>query len=244
MSNTTTPKWRELSGLTPEFEKTLDGKERRAALRKIYEATELEIRIELQLAAEDNEFPGERTFLWEPLSAVCTRLEISQAALTRFLKELTGLTATQLVDRIRAEGLREKLRQGLIAFVTQHFGAPGRKAQSKAEFWKKLKTLRRDESFSFATHAVELGFSNYSRLYRASMLKYGKTPMQLEDEILREIADFYTIAAVLETRIDGTATQPYNDDWTQAESKRREWLLEMATTVGLDNEAAQYVRLK
>src|SRR5262249_32945372 len=123
-----------------------------------------------------------------------------------------------------------------------NFGAPGRKAYTKSEFWKKLKSLRRDESFSFATHAIDYGFSNYSRMYRSSMLKYGKTVQQLEDEILREIAEFYTIASALEARINNTATQPNNDVWTKEESIRREWLLEMATTVGLDHEAAQFIK--
>lgn len=241
MSN---PQWRIISGFTPELEKTLDGKERRAALRAICKAAEQEIRAELHIASQDDDFPGERSFLWEPLPNVCRRLEISQSALTRFLKEFNGLTATQLVDKIRAENLREKFRKDLIAFVTNNFGAPGRQAHTKIAFWQKLKSLRRDPSFSLASYAIQLGFANYSRMYRACLLKFGKTPTQIEDEILNEMAEFYTVASALEARKNGTITEPCNDAWTQAEKSRADWLIQMRTSIGVAPEVEDWIALK
>ena len=245
----TLAKWRVLSGLTVEAEKSLQGKERRAAIRKLHAAAETEIRAELQLAQEDVEFKGERTFLWEPIPAVCRHLEISQSALNRLLKELTGMTASQLADKIRVEGLREKIRAGLVEHVKTHHAKPGSKLRDRDEhrekFWEFLKLHRAEPSFSLATRAIELGFANYTRLYRACLLHYNKTPKQLEDEILNEIAEFFECASDLLHRRDAADytnekktgydpyRKPYKDDWAKAAETRPEWLTENQEKFGL-----------
>ena len=48
----------------------------------------------------------------------------------------------------------------------------------------------------------------------------------------------------MEGRMTGTTTQPFNDAWTQAESTRPGWLLEMRTTVGLIPEAEAWIAPK
>src|ERR1043165_1400889 len=113
-------RWREISGITVENERKMSAKERRAGVRKLKAVVEQEIRLELKEAAEEqadrNVCPtvrSERTFLWEPIPAICHRLEIGPTVLSRLMKELTGMSATQMVDKIRAEGIREKLRENL-----------------------------------------------------------------------------------------------------------------------------------
>ncbi len=253
----TLAKWRELSGLTIEAEKSLQGPDRRAAIRKLTAAAETEIRAELALAEADAEFKSERTFLWEPIPAVCRKLEISQSALSRLLKELTGMTAGQLADKIRVEGLREKLRTGLIEHIQKYHAKPGAELGSandhRRKFWTEIKAQRADPSFSLATHAIKLGFANYTRLYRACLLQYGKTPTQLEDEILREIAEFFECAAQLLIRRDASHyvnqgnpacdryRKPYADMWAQASENRVEWMKTNRELFGLSKKAEPWL---
>src|SRR5262245_36076926 len=74
-------KWREISGILVENEMGMGEEERRGGLRKLFRMAEAEMRSEMKRAAEDVENRSERTFLWEPIAAVCRRLEISQANL-------------------------------------------------------------------------------------------------------------------------------------------------------------------
>lgn len=252
-------KWREISGISAENEMGMGEEERRSGLRKLYRMAEAEMRSELKRAAEDLEHKSERTFLWEPIAAVCRRLEISQANLTRLLKELTGMSATQLADRIRAEGLREKLRARLAAWFKEG-GKPGEYflnekyslEQHVSQNWKELKASRREMSFSYAEMAVELGFANYGRLYRACMLQYGKTPSQLEDEIVREFTRFYILTGELEERWEAAQAEnqndpkfekyraPFTDEWAEAVREKPEWIGKMKAELGLSEEMVKW----
>ena len=118
-------KWREISGITVENEGAMTPEERRAAIRKLKDVVEAEIRTELNAANEDVELMVERTHLWEPTLAICRKLEIGPAVLSRLMRELTGISTSQMVDKIRGEGLKEKLRENLIAFVLKNFKRPG-----------------------------------------------------------------------------------------------------------------------
>ena len=251
------PRWREISGLTVETEKSLPDKDRRAAIRKLQAAAESEIRAELLSAEQDNDFKSERTYLWEPSPAVCRRLEIAPTALNRLLKELSGLTVAQLADKIRAEGLREKLRADLIEHIKNRQDKPGSRCAGAAnflvDFWQELKARRAEPDFNYATRAIGLGFQNYTRLYRACILQYGLTPTQLEHEILREFATFFACAAQLIRRRNAKLNhnqnnqsfdkhrQPYSDTWAQAAQDNPAWLTQNRETFGLADEAAAWV---
>src|SRR6185295_9964327 len=63
-------KWRVISGITVENEKTLTAAERRAGIRKLKDVMEAEIRAELQATQEDADLFFERTYLWEPIPAI------------------------------------------------------------------------------------------------------------------------------------------------------------------------------
>ena len=249
-------RWRDVSGLTPENENTLPELDRRAAIRKLHTATEVEIRTELRAAAADTDFKSERTFLWEPLPAVCRRLEIAPSMLNRLLKELTGMSATQLTDKIRAENLREALKAELTQHVCQRHAQPGAHDRDAKEwheaFWSRLKFVRAQPNFSLAARATHLGFANYTRLYRACLLHYGQTPTQLEDEILQEIADFFACASTLKLRETAELPQnhlnpqfapyrePYTDPWSQAQLTRPDWLQKNQSTFPLHHSVAPW----
>jgi methylphosphotriester-DNA--protein-cysteine methyltransferase len=168
----------------------------------------------------------EKTFLWDPLPELCFFLGISKAALTRFLRELTGMSANELVDTVRAENLKAKMRNVLFPALKKLLSeAPSKGANDKKgvndknhtspsshtshEFdamtiWKRLKSSRRNPSFQRAVYAIELGFPSHQRLYRACLLVYGKTPSQIEWELIEE---FLTAAAQSEEQVQSEQQQ-------------------------------------
>jgi len=237
--------------LTLSVEKSLTPAGRRAAIRLLYREVEKEIRAELLVAREDAEFKGERTFLWCPIPAICLRLEIGPGVLSRLLKELTGMSASQLVDKIKAEGLKEKLRANLREFVQQRWRPPGSASteitkelhENLYTFWQRVKLRRRSAAFSYAGWAAELGFANYTRLYRACLLCYGMSPSQLEDQVLKEYAEFFALATDLKKRKDALDCPhdfqydryraPYHDKWKEAWENRRDWVERMRGELGL-----------
>ena len=155
-------------------------------------AVEALARKELEAVREDDP----RTFLWDPLPEICVYLQIARSRLSQFTKELTGLAAHEIVDRIRAERLKERLRVQLRAFVAANRGhvATGRaKFDSRSvQLCRLLRRTRQTPEFSRETWAIELGFANYRRLYRACLVLYRTTPVQLEwmiiEELLKEAA--------------------------------------------------------
>ncbi len=144
--------WQQISGITPENELTLPPRERRQALRKlIAKATDL-AREELvegascplvgpegtatavgmtraeetrgQDAPSTNDY-ADATFLWDPMRSVCRQLGISHSKLSSLSKELTGMSAHEIADRIKVAGIKEKLRAPLIEFAANLWGTPG-----------------------------------------------------------------------------------------------------------------------
>ncbi|HYG78637.1 MAG TPA: hypothetical protein VEK08_26795 [Planctomycetota bacterium] len=71
----------------------------------------------------------ERTHLWDPIRAVCTYLEIPQRVLSSLLKEISGMSIEQLVDRIKAETIRGIFKARLKVFLSAWFASDnGKKA--------------------------------------------------------------------------------------------------------------------
>jgi AraC-like DNA-binding protein len=220
--------------------------------------------------------PDPRTFLWDPLPEICNCLGISHSKLSQLCREVTGMTAHELLDRIRAETVKDQMRANLRTFVERlategtestekgngngnvydspcatGSGGPSplegegrreREARTRGEgsetdvarsathtapsgaiesspgqarrqpraalgqvrssmfkspggateelpyaIWQALKKSRRAPDFDRATYAIGFGFKNYQRFYRACLLYYGKTPGQLEIQVIREI---------------------------------------------------------
>ncbi|MCX5769431.1 MAG: hypothetical protein NTZ09_04040, partial [Candidatus Hydrogenedentes bacterium] len=57
------------------------------------------------------------------------------------------------------------------------------------EVWGALVKSRRAPRFHRTTWAMEFGFSSYPKFFRACLLCYGKTPHQIELEILEELLE-------------------------------------------------------
>jgi hypothetical protein len=238
------PEWQKISGLTPEGEAKFSRSERRFAIRKLFRDFERRAREALSEHAADAE-KDERTFMWSPLEALCIELGIARRKLSALTRELTGMSAQETIDRIRAESvsanvkakLAEKARAtfegyfqyeekvyraGCVPPVYKNYAAvpaatlekEKQRARAIAEAgftnrpdhgwgicankllqrawderrsqpgisWSERKNLAARQQF-----ARELGFSSYTRLYRACLLSSGKTPMELEHAAVVEL---------------------------------------------------------
>ena len=125
-------------------------------------------------------------------------------------REQTGMSAPEVVDCIRAEEMRGKMKAQLRGFVTGFFSrkdaepqrtateihhARTQRAQRKCggtedladEIWAALKESRKGPRWHRTTWAAGFGFSSYSKFFRACFLCYGKTPHQIEIELIDEI---------------------------------------------------------
>jgi hypothetical protein len=69
----------------------------------------------------------------------------------------------------------------------QPFSPRGRGETDRWAVWKALKASRRQPDFMHSTWAAEFGFASYTRFYRACMVTHGKTPHQLEMEIIDDL---------------------------------------------------------
>ena len=201
------PKWMMISGLYPDF--IYSEAERRVRLRALNKALVLLIRRALGRKDVDT-FKNERSIYWDPVAEVCRDLEIAQSKLSSFCREFSGHSLSQVVDCVRAEKVRKVLRAGVRAFVgkwrargatlaAEMGSRKGAEARSKAQrtaktgeeerwvVWGELRKSRRWPEFSQGTWALEFGFSTYRRMYRACVAVFGKTPHQMEMEMIGEV---------------------------------------------------------
>ncbi|MCY3021725.1 MAG: hypothetical protein NTW87_22160, partial [Planctomycetota bacterium] len=70
-------------------------------------------------------------------------------------------------------------------FRVQGSGAEGK--SEAEEVYEALQRSRRAPRFHRTTWAMSYGFSSYPKFFRSCLLCYGKTPHQLELEIIEEI---------------------------------------------------------
>ena len=115
------PAWREISGMDPVGEEASTPGERGEQIGKLLNAVEKLARYELNAHAAKRAAGEEdaRTYLWDPLASICKYLVISQRKLTTLSKEYTGMAAHELIDRIRAERVKDKMRADLRPFVAE-----------------------------------------------------------------------------------------------------------------------------
>ena len=138
-----------------------------------------------------NSHLAERTFLWDPLPKICLMLGISRSALSRLSKEFSGMSAHDVMDRIRAETVKAKMRQDIMAgsmkvfqhaVVTGKDNGPFRQLKNwphlpfPMAYYKMLKRSRIEPEFDRGTWVISFGFPNYARFRRACLLRFGMTP--------------------------------------------------------------------
>ena len=225
------PLWQNLTGLYPEIERTLQPNDRARRIGYLLRVAEKIVRHELKAdevrgKQRAESFAEERSYKWDPLRTVCFYLRISQYKLSGYSKELNGMSAPEIVDRIRAESVRSRMKRELKGFVAEFFqhedeqkgrtgeGAKGGNGEGTAEqmelagrmpavreraggtpavqdaadaIWMALKLSRRLPRWHRTTWAAGHGFSSYTRFFRACLLCYGKTPHEVEMEVIEEI---------------------------------------------------------
>jgi hypothetical protein len=64
---------------------------------------------------------------------------------------------------------------------------PQSSADEVREVWAELVKSRRAPRWHRTTWAMEFGFTSYQKFFRACLLCYGKTPHQIEIEIIEEL---------------------------------------------------------
>ena len=116
-------------------------------------------------------------------------------------------------------------------------------------FHKLIQLHRRTPDQDINTRAIALGFPNHARLRRACLLRFGKTPQQLEFEIIQEFVKYYAAvndlvlrttalsdneesAAVararwLYSRSEEKPEPPFTDTWSAYAAFQPEWLAAM-----------------
>lgn len=193
------PIWQDISGLHRN-EYAMHPGERAGRIRKLLRGVERVARAELRAeetrcggdwrtlnALLDVDDPSERDgrcFAWDPLRSVCYYFGIAKTKLGAYAWEIWGLSAPQLVDRVKCETVRGKIREELKAFLLKHYGE--NKDDGIDEVWDALRTVRKGIS-QRTSLAARLGFSSYSRYFRACVLCYGIEPVELEREVLEEV---------------------------------------------------------
>ena len=273
------PEWQKISGLTPVAEAAFSRSERRFAIRKLFKEFERRIREALSECEREEKEEGnahrdgdarngggdggadnacaghvldtknERTFLWSPLEGICAELGVARRKLSALTRELTGMAAQEVVDRIKAENVAARLKEKLAEKAKNEYASyfeqeeedyRKRSKQNRFLEWEirlnkvppgeleaELKAVRAraeagmnceprcgwtraagglcsrmwnarraapglawSENQRHAARqqfARELGFSSYHRLYRACLLRYGKTLMELEHAAALEL---------------------------------------------------------
>jgi hypothetical protein len=230
------PFWQQITGLNAENEAGMNPNERAAGIALLIEKFEILIRYELRSMAKrldeqrehvmaqsrewtDRDADGNPvsrwarpTHLWDPVRTICVEFGIAPRRLSSFCREVTGMSIWQLVDVIRAETVRKKMKGALLEFVRAWKGAralanltppptPSRKGRGNngdgqsapsteaeaEEIFAALKLSRRGPRFHRTSWAVSLGFSSYARMFQSLMLCYGKAPAQIEMELIEEI---------------------------------------------------------
>ncbi|HEY3320922.1 MAG TPA: hypothetical protein VGP72_10695 [Planctomycetota bacterium] len=214
------PLWQQVSGLYPDDEPKMSPRERLGAMLLLVKNAERLLRYEIKYSGEQKseiDAAEVRTYLWDPLRTVCFHLGISQRRLTAYCKELTGMSAMEMVDRMKAEGVRGKLKEELRRFIKltaeDAEDAEERNGDKADQIFAELKASRRDGRWHRTTWAMGLGFSSYQRFFRACLLCYGKTPHELELEIIEDILtepvrEGVTAAAASVVREGTSVSQP------------------------------------
>jgi len=123
------PVWQQTTGLFPQWENKMNPNERAGRIAKLLRTVERMVKFEMRTMERGRPAPAlledgeasviKETYLWDPLRAVCFKLEISLAQLSRYAKETTGMSATEIVDCLRMQRARKKMKEDLRDFIAQ-----------------------------------------------------------------------------------------------------------------------------
>lgn len=217
------PLWRVLGGMTLNEEKSaLHPNERAGRFAAVIRAIEKVVRYEWRAfikqkaegAGQNTEKRELRVRWWDPMRVVCQSFGIAHSMLSKMSRELTGLSAPDLTDRVKAETLRSSMRLEVKAWVLElykecEFEEKATAAEIADGLWSGVAQKRGRGRWSRASWAARFGYSSYVKFSRACLAEHGVTPVELEREILEEIVgsleseETQEPGAVLERGSDG-----------------------------------------
>jgi len=216
------PIWQDISGLHRN-EYAMHPGERAGRIRKLLRGVEKVARAEVKAeearcggdwralnVLPDSENADERdgrSFAWDPLRSICFYFGIAKTKLGAYAWEIWGLSAPQLVDRVKCETVRGKIRDEVKAYLLKYFAE--QESADVEDVWEAWRAERKGLSQRTAL-AARLGFSSYSRFFRACVLCYGVEPVELEREVfeaaLPEVTDEEPGAVVKQNGESGVAS--------------------------------------
>ena len=193
--NSEKPLWQKISGIDPATEGNLDADGRDEAIRKLVREVETRATAEFSRADAGKIPEGERTAFWDPLARICLQLGISRTKLSLYTRELTGMRAHEISDRILA---KRTLKARVLARVEKLLLPELERmrtilppAEQIKEFYvletvnrfvKWMRAMRSKERR--ARFAAEMGFANHSRLSRACLLAHGMAIDEMEGRMV------------------------------------------------------------
>jgi hypothetical protein len=155
---------------------------------------------------------GRRSYRWDPMRAVCFHLGIAVRKVSAYSKELNGMAAGELVDCIKAEEVKKKLKREMREEVRMYFTTEAQRhgesekekgkrkkandtnesgdesvREKACEIWRWVKAKRRGPAWHRECFAAGLGFSSYACLFRGCMLCWEKAVQQMEVEAIEEV---------------------------------------------------------
>jgi AraC-like DNA-binding protein len=202
------PLWRVLSGLMPGMDwDRLHPNERGGRLTVLIRAVEKVVRYEWRAfeRAESRRQKAEggtcnddpRVRWWDPMRLVCEQFGIAYSMLSRISREVAGLGATDLTDRVKAETVRARMREDVKQWVLELFEEEKKKTENELEslageeladaMWSRVAKKRGRGRWSRSAWAVGYGYSSYTRFQRACLAEYGISPVELEREVMEEV---------------------------------------------------------
>jgi AraC-like DNA-binding protein len=187
------PLWQSMTGIFPENERVMSPAGRAMRLEEFIDVVMKLLRYEMeQEKAKPNIY---HTVFWDPLPQVCFSLGIARAQLTRLSREATGLSAHELVDAIRVEKVKEKMKAAVRErFQKKRTAEDAEEAEdglkekaTVASVYAEIKKERKGPQFHRGVWALGFGFPNYLRFYRACLFYYRLAPQQLELVAIEEV---------------------------------------------------------
>ena len=179
------PMWQAITGLAKDSDNAMGPKQREQQLQVLVNVVLKFLRFEMN--AESTNPNVYHTVFWDPLQKVCSALGIARAQLSRLSKEATGLSAHELVDGIRAESVRAKMKASVEKVVELLRSRPNATELRVQDVWSALREARRGPQFHRGQWALGFGFANYLRFYRACLFYYKLAPQQLELSVIEDV---------------------------------------------------------
>ena len=220
-------------------------------------AAEMQMRAELAAIAEESDEENASGRFVGP-GHPGLRLLRFRVELTRLSKEFSGMSVSDLADKVKGERILPQMRVAMANFMRQCVGVGGSRRVDRGEnkmpnrwrrddegweLYRLLRKVRKPPTYHRTLWAQCYGYPSYYRFFRACLLCYGKTPQQMELEILEEYAEYYAAARELKQRVrwkqgfnsERLKELEENDSWAKAAQERPEWLAAMRKEFGLED---------